>query len=249
MDDVDLLHNNPGKLIEKYQDTIIIIVNKFIQTGYVRFADKEDFLQDINEQLLIKIPKIKKQYNEQYRLSTYLSAIIRNICLEKIQKKRTPLLKHLEDEIIIKETIINQGFHNLVIADEITRLENIFLLFSKQKEKLKLCLKFFFRIPISQDDIVQYLEEKPMKELSELNNKETLTDHEIFIILTKIINAKEKKDNSSDAIRKWITARINEILYLMNGNPKRANYDKESLCFLVENYFYKKEENFSLQKV
>ena len=131
-------------------------------------------------------------------------------------------------------------------------LETIFHLFNQQKDKLKLCLKVFFRIPVSRDDIYQYLPEISINDLIEytsmVNNEGALTDHEIFVILTKLINIKENKDNSPDAIRKWIKAKIDEILYLMNGKPIRANYDKESLRFLVENYFYKKAENFSFQE-
>jgi RNA polymerase sigma factor (sigma-70 family) len=250
MKDIDLLYENPNKLIEKYQDTIVYIINKFVQTGYIRYAYKDDFKQDVIEQLLLKIPKIKQSYNNKYQLSTYLSAIIRNICLEKLRKNQV-LLQNLEGDINSVLVIHNSSIYDLAIEDEITRLETIFLLFNKQKEKLKLCLKVFFRMPVSENDIYHYLEGAQLSDtkiyVDFLNNGEALTNRDIFTILTKIINAKENKNNSADATRKWLNAKIDEIIFIMNGTPKRANYDKETFQILIENYFYKKEEKISIQ--
>ena len=44
---------------------------------------------------------------------------------------------------------------------------------------------------------------------------------------------------------KWIDRsirKIEEIIELMNGNPPRANYDKETLQILIEKYYIKKSE-------
>jgi|ERR1035437_3184124 RNA polymerase sigma factor (sigma-70 family) len=249
MKDIDLLYNDIDKLIEKYQSTIEIIINKFIRSGYMKYADKDDLKQDINEELLLKIPKIKNNYNGTCSLNTYISAIIRNICLEKIRKIQTAT-KKLGPEVITEQIIYNSAPDNLAMADELDRLKVILVLFDKQKAKFELCLKLLFRIPVCEEDICNYLEINKLDDFKNsfeiLNNENTLTDNHLYDILTKIFNKKEKKYNSSDAIRKWIKARIDETIYLMNGNPKRANYDKESLKLLVELYFYKKVEIISI---
>jgi hypothetical protein len=250
MKDIDLLYKNPDKLIEKYQITIDIIINKYLQSGYIKYADKDDLKQDINEELLLKIPKIKSNYNGTCSLNTYISAIIRNICLEKFRKeKRAP--KKIGAEVIADQIIHNSAIDNLAMADELERLKVILVLFDKYQAKLELCLKLLFRIPVCEEDIYNYLGVNKLDDLENilkiLNNEFTLTDNHIYDILTRIFNKEDNKYNSPDAIRKWIKARIDEIIYLMNGNPKRANYDKESFKLLVELYFYKKEENFSFQ--
>jgi RNA polymerase sigma factor (sigma-70 family) len=251
MKDVDLLYEDSGKLIEKYQDTVTYIVSQFVRSGFIKISNKDDFKQDVLEQLLLKIPKIKQSYNSNYQLSTYLSAIIRNICLEKIRKDRITF-KNLVDNPNAIRIINNTCIYNLALTDEISRLENIFLLFNKQKDKLRLCLKAFFRIPVSVCDILNYIKDSPISNLDNyinyFNSYDVLTNQDLFAILTEIINAKEKKNNSADAIRKWLNTKIEEIIFLMNGNPKRANYDKESFQILIENYFYKKGEKFSYQE-
>jgi len=252
MKDIILLYKNPGKLVEKYQNTIEIIINKFIQSGFIKYTDKDDFKQDINEQLLIKIPKIQKQYNQKCYLHTYLSAIIRNIILEKIRKNKS--FNEANNSAVHSDQIIyNNAINNLTITDEIERFRTVLILFNKQKEKLELCLKFIFRLPITEQDIFQYFENLKKADLKinfhKLNDEENLTDSDIYSILTGIINAKENKSNTPDAIRKWIKSKLNEIIGLMNGNPKRANYDKSSLELLIEKYFNKKERKISIQEM
>ncbi len=62
-EDINLLHNDPGGLIMKYQKIISIIVQKkLINPGYFKMCEKDDLTQTISEKLLEKIPSIKKNY-------------------------------------------------------------------------------------------------------------------------------------------------------------------------------------------
>jgi RNA polymerase sigma factor (sigma-70 family) len=250
MKDIDLLYKDPDKLIEKYQSTIDIIINKYIKSGYINFAYKDDLKQDVNEELILKIPKIVVQYNSKYSLSTYISAIIRNICLEKIRKIQT-FAKKAETELVIDQITYNSAPGNLAITDELERLKLILMLFGKQKAKLELCLKLVFRVPVNEEDIYNYMVNSSLGDLQDkitiLNNEHSLTDNQLYNIITDIFNEQENKSNHPDAIRKWIKFKIDEVIYLMNGNPKRAQYDKESFKHLVELFYNKKDEKYSIQ--
>jgi hypothetical protein len=62
-------------------------------------------------------------------------------------------------------------------------------------------------------------------------------DVEIYRIITPIMNKNEEKSNSVDAVRKWTDSKIHEIIEVLNGEPKRANYTQDTLKILVDDFF------------
>jgi hypothetical protein len=62
-------------------------------------------------------------------------------------------------------------------------------------------------------------------------------DVEIYKIITPVMNKNEKKSNSIDAVRKWTDSKISEIIQLLNGNPKKMNYNEDTLKTLVDDFF------------
>jgi hypothetical protein len=64
-----------------------------------------------------------------------------------------------------------------------------------------------------------------------------MTDKEIYGLLTPILNKSDGKESSDDAKRKWVDARIGEIVQLMNGKHGTNPYNKELLKILVERCF------------
>ena len=63
------------------------------------------------------------------------------------------------------------------------------------------------------------------------------TDVEIFSALTEILNKHENKNNTPDAMRKWIKQKINELIDIMNGDPPDSNYNEETIQILFEKCF------------
>ena len=86
--DIALLHSDPTALVLKYQETIRFIAEQYVRSGMFSPGDTEDVIQSINEGLLERIPAIATHYNKTATLITYLSAIIRNICLQLREKHR-----------------------------------------------------------------------------------------------------------------------------------------------------------------
>ncbi|MFC1733075.1 sigma-70 family RNA polymerase sigma factor [candidate division KSB1 bacterium] len=237
--EIELLRNDPKALIVSYQPVIRFIVQRYIYSGFIQIHDKEDFVQHTNEELLNRIEKIQKQYNGKAQIRTYISVIIRNICIELLNKKKKNPEEITETESIEKGS--EDTLSGIIIEQEIDRFQKILMLFHKQKARLELCLKILYRISVKKADMEAFYPGLKDNEYSEvlksIDPKENHTDKELYQIITPFLNQCEKKDNTSDAIRKWTNMKIDEMITLMNGTPKRANYNKETLQILVEKYY------------
>ena len=84
--DIELLRSDPHAVILKYQETVKIIVKKYILSGVFGSSDFEDILQEINMALLAKIPAMQSHYNGLSLFKTYFSVIVRNICMKEHAK-------------------------------------------------------------------------------------------------------------------------------------------------------------------
>ncbi len=246
-EDILLLHNSPDKLIIRFQPLIEIIVSKHIHNGYCTFDQREDVIQHINEKLIAKSGTIKKQFNGTTLLRTYYSAIIRNLIMEFLRvemKFKNESYKINNCDAVVQEN----NCISMALIDEFERFEVIIDMFGRQSKKLILCLKIFFRIPVSYNDFLKYCAKMTKRSFNAifkaLKPENQIEDKYIYDILTPVLNKCDNKNNSPDAIRKWFKHKKEEILRLMNGDPQRANYDDEVMQILTEKYFmdYKKDE-------
>jgi RNA polymerase sigma factor (sigma-70 family) len=236
-----LLNEKPNELIVKYQPMIKIIVSKFIRSGYIHTSEMEDFVQIINEKLILKIPKIQSQYDKSTLLKTYFSVIIRNICLEEIRKNKDLETKEIDDS---EETHLseNNSDTKIIIKQEFERFNKILRLQFDKRFKLEFCLKALYRILLILDDFTKYCKICKLEDikvlLERINPPKKISERDLYAEIKPFINKCDNKDNSSDAIRKWIKKEINNIIDLMNGGYlKRTNYDKETIQILIEKYY------------
>jgi RNA polymerase sigma factor (sigma-70 family) len=238
--DIEMLLSDPRGLISKYQETIRIIVRKYIASGLFKPAEFEDVVQEVNVSLLAKMPAMQAQYNGISLLRTYLSVIVRNICLKEHERLRRNSEVDLEtiDEIVNHDRVEDR----LALAREVRRFKTIVELYRKQRPKLLLCLKLRYRIPVTQEDLVGWFPQLHHADRSELlhrfgDNYDEVGDHDIYKVLTPIINRLEEKANSPDALRKWTDSKIQEILRLLNGSREQAKHTSETLRTLVDDFF------------
>jgi len=238
--DIELLHKNPNDLILKYQETVRIIVKKFIQAGIISRADFEDTVQEVLSGVLAKIPAMQKQYNGMSLFRTYFSVIVRNICMREFAKtKRTIVVEKMEFLDTAEVASIDK---KIFIEEEIRRFKSVLTLYYKQRPKLLVCLKLHYRIPLNVEDIHLWYPECSSSDRAILlenfgSDFEAMGDVEVYKIITPIMNKHENKKNSADAVRKWIDCKVSEIIDIMNGTCKRSNYDDESLKTLVDDFF------------
>jgi RNA polymerase sigma factor (sigma-70 family) len=241
--DIHLLRNDPNAFIEEHQKTITFIVNKFVASGFFNHGDRDEIIQFINEKLLAeRIAKMQKQYKANYFVVTYLSKIIHNLCLEYSRKQRTSLREEISADISRLEIADNDStVSNLLIEEESQRLDTILKMYHKHGKRIEVILKIFFAIGICREDLLQLYPNARERDINTVLNKcnpvsdlDAKTDRELYETVTQFINTYEKKQNTPDALRKWMNVKITEIIELLNGNPKTANYDKETLKILFQ---------------
>ncbi len=241
--DIHLLFNDPSGFVKEHQKTIQYVVNKFVYTGFFTYHDRDEVVQYVNEKLLTdKIDKMQEQYNKNYYVVTYLSKIIHNLCLEYSRKQKSHYRETTEIDIsTIDITEDSDVSRNIVIEEENQRLESILSMYNKNRNRIEVYLKILFGIGIKEDDILTLSPRANSKDIDTLlqqcnpaSDQDKKTDKELYEALTMFINKYEKKQNTADAVRKWITSKIDEIIELLNGSPKTANYDKETLKILFQ---------------
>jgi RNA polymerase sigma factor (sigma-70 family) len=236
-----LLRADPHGLVVRHQNTIHMIVRKYILSGMFGWEEFDDVVQAINEALLGKMPRIQAQYNGSTLVRTYLSSIIRNICLKlHQQRRREPRIDRLDGSLAADSVSVQERY---VIEHDILMLSAILQQYDVQLPKLLLCLKLRFRIPLTRDDAVRYSPGCSEEEYSDImeafgGEYQSMTDKQIYAVITPFINRTERRIVTHDAVRKWIHARLQEIMELLNGSPPTSSYDEESLKILVEDYFF-----------
>ena len=238
--DVELLRTDPRTLILKYQETIKIIVKKFIRDGFFKAPEFDDVVQDVNLALLGKIPSMQAQYNGISLFRTYFSVIVRNICL-KYRQNIDRIIVAEEDENVSIETPVSIG-EDFVLKDEARRLRTILILFDRHLPKLLICLKLHYRIPLEEKDVILWYPRCKKADVEMLMSHfsrvfESMTDSEIFEIITPIMNENEGKKNTSDAVRKWTDSKIHEIVRLLNVKPHETTHNEETIKILIDDYF------------
>ena len=238
--DAELLRSDPEALVLKYQETVEIIVKKYIQSGLFTATEFEDTVQDILAALLVRIPAMQSQYNGTSLFKTYFSVIVRNICLKKYREDR-------KEVDIVKEDVAGVAEQNVlenkdIIEHEVRRFKTILSLYHKQRPKLLLCLKLYYKIPITPEDIRLWYpacnDDDHALLLKHFGSSfHHMRDIVVYELVTPIMNRNERKSNSVDALRKWTDSKVRDIIEVLNGDPKKANYTTETLKILVDDFF------------
>jgi DNA-directed RNA polymerase specialized sigma24 family protein len=237
--DVQLLRNDFGGLIVKYQATVRIIVGKFVASGLFRQSETEDIVQAVNDSLLQKIPQIRSQYTGSTLIRTYLSSIIRNVCLKEFHaRKRAPPNIPLDEAGIGRP---DGPFDRALIREEITRFRDILRMYHGEVPKLLVCLKLYFRLPITRHDVLDWYPRCSKRDHEFLlesfgGNYDDLLETDVFRLFSTVINKAEGKRNRPHAIQRWTNKRVNEILELLNGDSPASAHNRETLKILFENY-------------
>ncbi|MCK9205446.1 MAG: hypothetical protein M0P58_13580 [Bacteroidales bacterium] len=230
-----------------------IIYNLLIKPGYFPPAMADDLFQQVQELLLLRQDKILGNFLHKAKFETYLAAIITNLCYELRNKEWDRKLKipvihpfswndpsssptgKLVDGALLPDD-------KLIIRETLLKLHLILQLFCKDRLKIIFCLKALYHLPVffNNLDVNGIMEDEKMQlsvHLANLNNRgDHITNREVYSDLTGIFKIVEKKDNSDDAIRKWIESRVREIIDLLNGNPAISSFEAETFQHLFELY-------------
>ncbi len=242
--EIHLLQNNPDKLLLKYQQTIRIIVRLQVKRGLIRRADQEDLIQEINRKLIERLPRIQKQYNGSCQLRTYLSVIIRNMCLEELRKNEAV---YEPEPAPYQSQLLEEDIDPFLIDQEYERFERVLMTFGKESARLGLIMKYMSGVGVTANELLDFpvkIRHQTKHELCQVLNTAIDDQRKIkFTKLTIAITRLERKHIPPDSLRKWYSARLTICLRLMNGNPPRCAYTAESLELLIERHYSKKSRD------
>lgn len=233
---------NKSLFLETYRPNIYKTVRYFTRSGFFKPEDEEDMIQDLSLFLLEKSAAIIDGYQGRAKFSTYITTILINRCRILAKNSRKIIYEELSSTQLL--SISESRVPMFLLADEFNKLDTFFTLCMKKKFRLILCLKLIYKLPVSESDITSVFpgknldinEIEKIKRMGDFSNTK-LKDYQIYAGLTDFLNTYEGKSNSSDAIRRWVDDKMEEMIQFLNGQPKQSDFTRESLQILVEKYF------------
>jgi RNA polymerase sigma factor (sigma-70 family) len=237
--EIRLLKSDFGRLILRYQGTIRLIVGKYVTSGMFRQSEIEDIVQTVNDLLLERMPQIRSHYSGSTLLKTYLSSIIRNICLKEFRtRRRAPRNIPLVEEDVGGP---DGSSDRALIREETERFRKILGMYRGQLPKLLICLKLYFHLSISRQDVLAWYPGCSKRDLDFMlkafgGSYDEIPEASVFRLFTRVANKAEKRQNRAQTVQKWTNRHINEILGLLNGDSPASAHDRETLKILLEDY-------------
>jgi DNA-directed RNA polymerase specialized sigma24 family protein len=236
--DITLLRADPGALVLKYQETIRIIVRRFIGTGMFSSREFEDVVQSVNAGLLSRISSMQRNYSGRSLLVTYISTIIRNICLRLRQAADPPM--STPGDLDPEEPDSTRVFSAIAISEASAALAEVLDLFHTETARLRILLKVHFKLPLTSDDILASFpgcRSRDVRRILALLGQDLWkrSERELYADAASFLNEREGRSTTPDAYRRWTSEKISEILSLLGSRLPEARLNKEDLRTLVEN--------------
>lgn len=250
--DIRLLKENPAQFLVKYQEVIFIIVRAFIKSRTLRESEYDDVVQYVNERLWTRLQRIRETYNGQSLLRTYISVVIRNMVIEHQKEHQLHIVEEPLEYYETQSSKPADQMVRMVIRQELERLDKIMKTFHSSRNKFEFCLKVAYRIPVSYEDYLQVTAGLPPHEQqrlwSKFNINALIVEKDQYRRLSELFNTLEDQNTRTrDSIRKWVRYRLDMVIQLMNGTPRNAHYNDETMQILFERYFseYTKAEGIN----
>ncbi|OJJ21710.1 hypothetical protein BKI52_14505 [marine bacterium AO1-C] len=244
---LQMLQANPFELVcsKEYQEIILKVVRKFRQTGGFKQESDSEVVQEITTHILEKISYIQKKYSSEHgNFKPYFAKVVYNYALDliKLAQKRQNFNNDLTtappDRLVsnIRPELLN---------DELKKLSLYLAKNKRHQAKFVLLLKLYSRSTIKAQDIRNFLPKVSPQVLAQAletfgKNYAQLDDYLLYQHINALINEAEGKNKSADAVRKWLSARVVELIQWMNRRSK-FQYDREALRNLVRLFFMNEE--------
>jgi hypothetical protein len=239
-----LLQHDFNRLLVNKQAKIWYILTVGIRKGFFGKEELEDAIQEINKRLLEKSEHFQRNYNGLSTVDAYLQVIILNECRRYSNNHHHAhdMNTNLDEN---KAAIADRGINpeeELIIIDEIKRLDLIMKLYPRQRFQIELFLKLLCRFPVTENDISQVYPNinlmfyKNMVE--KINGLMQTSDVEIFRIFANLLSEAGIEHSQHESLLHAAKEKIKQIISLMNSRTKtQSNYDQKSFLFLAEKYF------------
>jgi RNA polymerase sigma factor (sigma-70 family) len=224
--------------MSRHINLIRFICKRYVFAGFVTECDEEDFTHDVIERLMKRMPVLQKNFNGSVKPSTYLGVVASNICKELLrERKRKQIVFPTESFPAGQQD--NLALQQLYFQDEMDKLEKIFFLFNRKRLKLEICLKVYRGVEFTVNELrrLPQIVNETLNEANKLNHLPKAKKADKYNALAQIASKLEERESNPEAIRKWLKSKITEVIDTLNGNPKHAAYDEESLGILLEKYY------------
>lgn len=238
-----MLASDPQALLLAYQPIVTAIVSRFVSRGFFDVHEKEEVSQTINLLLLEKkLEKINAQYNGSVLLRTYFSRVVHNAVLELVRKQnRQPEVVDADSLLPQKDASLNPA-EQMVIQDELNRLEALLAMLPKDRYKILLCLKLFARIRLTDTDLQFFQSSKTASAIAAWRAQffsayDRQSDKEVFRTGVALFNALDDKATDGDSLRRWTHQKADQLIQSLNGHPPVSRHTRESLKILLQFYF------------
>jgi DNA-directed RNA polymerase specialized sigma24 family protein len=244
--EMQLLQHDPAGLMLRYRSIVDTIVQMQINEGNIPRKEKEEFVHHILDAFLQRLPNILSQYNRRALLRTYCAAVFRNLCKDRIRQYHRQSAPRLLRESDMPAYNNPDPLSNLAIKEEVLLFGKVFSLFTRKKAKATLFLKAYFRLPLDRQDLLNYHPGLCAEEIAhwirDLSVGEDEENIRLYRILGKLSRKAEGKSESAEAVRKWIRARLKDLVRCMNTS-RDTRHTIETVRLLAERHFCTSEAN------
>jgi hypothetical protein len=235
--DIPLLRNNPQEFVVRSQRIIEFAVKQFTKSGMFAPSEYRDVIQSVNEELIKRLPGIEKNFNGTVLLTTYMNVVIRNICYRIHERERSTLRTEPLTDAHVHEG--EENINSLMIREESQRFALAIRLYGTKRYKIILCLKIYFRLPVSDHDLRSCFDTISDSDRTTLllrfaDNYDAFLEAENFTNIAPYMNKQEKNVTSGASLRRWTQEYLTRIIDLMNGNPPERAHTKETIKILLE---------------
>lgn len=244
MSDELSFETNPTAFVLAFEQTIAIVAKKYSARNNITPYSSEDIQQHIRLKLLEQLPSIAATFQGKASIKTYMTAVIRNMCLEFIRKNCPQEISCTPTEpaafVNSEQSSYRSALSRIYITEEVFRLKHVFLIFDNVQSKVELALKTYFHHSISLANVERYILDqegdlaKGKEFLLLVSNVQSNADSERFGHLNHLFNSIEQKSNSVEATRKWTLRKLDQVLERMNGDQNVRNHTKETLSILLD---------------
>lgn len=238
----NLLARHPRSLILIYR----YLITKYIGGKHQEADERDDIVQEIISRLLgDKIFKIQKQYDFNFKKSpsftSYFMVTVRNIYIDIIRERKNRMFKTVELSEIGQQ-LPSREFEpektRLFIDEEILKLDLLLKMYHRSRPKLEIILKIKFRIAVNASDVHSWFSRCSPEDVFILTRDfKFMKDKEVFEAITPVFNRYENKRNKSDTLRKWIAAKIDELIQHLNRTHDHQVYHTENFSDLMALYY------------
>ena len=233
------LRARPNDFIIGCQRLITMCVHYYVKKKMFSAGDAPDVIQSVNERLIMQLPKISEQYNGSSTLETYMSVVIHNICLKihRDDPPPPPSAGFSEGTAPVQDFPVS----GLYIRQEVEKLRTIFILLYRKRNKFILCAKYYYRLPVTENDIRRAFPSIHFDDITTLtalsaSNGEQMHFEEIFTIIARCVMKYENVMIDHDSLRRWTVRTIDQVVRQLNGDPPESAHTAETLKELIDEY-------------